>query len=135
MKRTECPINHRLYTRPVLHPDKMIHRNVWAWFGTYIDGRCGSQLFGKQFFTILNPLDSYKAIQHKHSHYNTRTCVFYQITLTRITNKSGDYKIVPYNHVIALNLDIFKIDLSFALHPQHWSSSSLDSVSIVFTNC
>jgi hypothetical protein len=72
-----------------------------------------------------NPLDSYKAIQHKHMCYSIRMCVLYQTILTKIINKSDGYRIMPYNHVMILNLNIFKIVLSFGppttlviLHPQ-----------------
>jgi hypothetical protein len=41
-------------------------------------------------------------------------CVPYQTTLTKITNKSSIYKIMSYN--MTLNLNIFKIVLSFALY-------------------
>jgi hypothetical protein len=61
-----------------------------------------------------NPLDSYKVIQHKHMCYSIHMCVLYQTTLTKIMNKSSGYRIVPQNHIMALNLNIFKIVLLFA---------------------
>jgi hypothetical protein len=66
------------------------------------------------FFYYTNPLGSYKAIQHKHMRYSIRMHVLYQTTLTKITNKSGGYRIMLYNHVMTLNLNIFKIILSFS---------------------
>jgi hypothetical protein len=36
---------------------------------------------------------------------------------------SGGYRIASYNHVMPLNLNIFKIILSFASPLEHWSSS------------
>jgi hypothetical protein len=44
-------------------------------------------------------------------------CVLYQTTLIKITSKSCGYRIVSYNHVMVLNLNIFKIVLSFAPPP------------------